>query len=37
MAPPNTETGLQLRSLVKKSGVLEVSLVSVPTPEPAAR
>jgi NADPH:quinone reductase-like Zn-dependent oxidoreductase len=32
----NTETGLQIRSLVKKSGVLEVSLVSVPTPEPAA-
>ena len=30
------ETGLQIRSLVKKSGVLEVSLVSVPTPEPAA-
>jgi NADPH:quinone reductase-like Zn-dependent oxidoreductase len=28
------ETGLQLRSLVKKSGVLEVSLASVPTPEP---
>ena len=32
----NTETGLQIRSLVKKSGVLEVSLVSVPTPESAA-
>ena len=32
----NSETGLQIRSLVKKSGVLEVSLVSVPTPEPAA-
>jgi NADPH:quinone reductase-like Zn-dependent oxidoreductase len=28
------ETGLQLRSLVKKPGVLEVSLASVPTPEP---
>ncbi len=28
--------GLQLRSLVKKSGELELSLVSVPTPEPAA-
>ena len=27
-------TGLQLRSLVKKSGELELSLVSVPTPEP---
>ena len=32
----NSETGLQIRSLVKKSGVLEVSLASVPTPEPAA-
>lgn len=32
----SSESGLQLRSLVKKSGVLEVSLVSVPTPEPAA-
>jgi NADPH:quinone reductase-like Zn-dependent oxidoreductase len=28
-------SGLQLRSLIKKSGVLELSLVSVPTPEPA--
>jgi NADPH:quinone reductase-like Zn-dependent oxidoreductase len=28
--------GLQLRSLVKKSGELELSLVSVPVPEPAA-
>ena len=28
-------SGLQLRSLLKKSGELEVSLVSVPTPEPA--
>ena len=28
-------TGLQLRSLIKKSGELELSLVSVPTPEPA--
>lgn len=34
MAPPSLETGLQLRSLVKKSGVLEVSLVPVATPEP---
>jgi NADPH:quinone reductase-like Zn-dependent oxidoreductase len=33
---PNVATGLQLRSLIKKSGVLELSLVSVPTPEPAA-
>ncbi|MGH8188922.1 MAG: zinc-binding dehydrogenase [Steroidobacteraceae bacterium] len=36
MTQPNIETGLQLRSLVKSSGVLEVSLVSAPTPEPAA-
>jgi NADPH:quinone reductase-like Zn-dependent oxidoreductase len=28
------KTGLQLRSLIKKSGELEVSLVSVPVPEP---
>lgn len=27
--------GLQLRSLIKKSGELELSLVNVPTPEPA--
>src|SRR5262245_57955782 len=27
-------TGLQLRSTVKKDGFLEISLVSVPTPEP---
>jgi len=30
----NTSTGLQLRSTVKKDGTLEISLVSVPTPEP---
>src|SRR5262244_1985376 len=30
----NTRTGLQLRSIVKKDGSLEISLVSVPTPEP---
>jgi len=30
------KTGLQLRSLLKKSGELEISLVSVPTPEPSA-
>jgi NADPH:quinone reductase-like Zn-dependent oxidoreductase len=30
------KTGLQLRSLIKKSGELEISLVSVPTPEPSA-
>src|SRR5580658_6834717 len=29
-------TGLQLRSLIRKSGELEKSLVSVPTPEPSA-
>ena len=29
------KTGLQLRSLIKKSGELELSLVNVPTPEPA--
>src|SRR5262249_41676664 len=28
------DTGLQLRSLVKKDGTLELSLVGVPTPEP---
>ena len=27
-------TGLQLRSIVKKSGELEISLASVPVPEP---
>ena len=27
---------MQLRSLIKKSGDLEISLMSVPTPEPAA-
>jgi NADPH:quinone reductase-like Zn-dependent oxidoreductase len=30
----DTSTGLQLRSLIKKSGELEISLASVPTPEP---
>ena len=30
------KTGLQLRSLIKKSGELELSLVKVPIPEPAA-
>ena len=29
-----TRESLQIRSLVKSSGVLELSLVSVPTPEP---
>ncbi|HEX9470522.1 MAG TPA: zinc-binding dehydrogenase [Bradyrhizobium sp.] len=30
----DTKTGLQLRSLIKKSGELELSLASVPVPEP---
>jgi NADPH:quinone reductase-like Zn-dependent oxidoreductase len=30
------KSGLQLRSLVKKTGELEISLVDVPTPEPGA-
>src|SRR3979409_2178753 len=30
----DSNTGLQLRSLLKKSGELEISLASVPTPEP---
>ncbi len=30
----NTKTGLQLRSLIKNSGELEISLASVPMPEP---
>jgi len=29
-------SGLQLRSLIKKSGELEISLVNVPTKEPSA-
>jgi len=34
MANSDMSTGLQLRSLVKKDGTLELSLVSIPTPEP---
>src|SRR5215470_3995352 len=30
----NASTGLQLRSTVKTGGTLELSVVSVPTPEP---
>src|SRR3982074_672839 len=30
----DTKSGLQLRSLIKKSGELEISLASVPVPEP---
>src|ERR1700733_23503 len=33
--PTMSTEGLQLRSLVKKSGELELSLVSVPVPDPA--
>jgi len=35
-AMSDEKTGLQLRSLLKKSGELELSLVSILTPEPAA-
>ena len=30
------KSGLQLRSLIKKSGELEISLLEIPTPEPSA-
>jgi NADPH:quinone reductase-like Zn-dependent oxidoreductase len=32
----DSKSGLQLRSLIKKSGELEISLLDVPTPEPSA-
>jgi NADPH:quinone reductase-like Zn-dependent oxidoreductase len=32
----DSKSGLQLRSLIKKNGELEISLLSVPTPEPSA-
>ncbi len=35
MAAENHTTGLQLRSLIKRSGELEISLANVSTPEPA--
>ena len=35
MSSENHKTGLQLRSLIKNSGELELSLVDVPTPVPA--
>jgi NADPH:quinone reductase len=35
MSTPTPRTALQLRSLVKQSGELELSLTSVPVPEPA--
>jgi NADPH:quinone reductase-like Zn-dependent oxidoreductase len=36
MAAENTDTGLELRSLIKNSGELELSLVPVAIPEPGA-
>jgi len=36
MTPDVPRTGLQLRSLVKADGTLELTLVRVPTPDPAA-
>ena len=30
------KSGLQLRSIIKKSGELEISLLEIPTPEPSA-
>jgi NADPH:quinone reductase len=36
MQPSSARTGLQLRSLVKRTGDLELSLTSVPIPTPAA-
>lgn len=34
MTDTSARTGLQLRSMVKEPGIVEISLVSVPTPEP---
>src|SRR5881397_4101155 len=34
MADASTRMGLQLRSTVKKEGIVEISLATVPTPEP---
>jgi NADPH2:quinone reductase len=34
MADASARTGLQLRSTVKKEGIVEISIVNVPTPEP---
>ncbi len=36
MADASTRMGLQLRSTVKKGGIVELSLAKVPTPEPKA-
>jgi NADPH:quinone reductase-like Zn-dependent oxidoreductase len=36
MSSDNGKTGLQLRSVIKKSGELEISLVEIPIPEPGA-
>src|ERR1700710_3141816 len=30
------KSGLQLRSIIKKTGELEISLLEIPTPEPSA-
>jgi hypothetical protein len=35
MNPPSARSGLQLRSTIKRSGELELSLVDTPVPEPA--
>src|SRR6059036_3839410 len=34
MAETGTRTGLQLHSMVRKEGIVEISLATVPTPEP---
>lgn len=36
MGSTDAQTGLQLRSLIKSAGELELSLVEIPTPEPGA-
>jgi NADPH:quinone reductase-like Zn-dependent oxidoreductase len=36
MMSADGKSGLQLRSLIKKSGELEISLLDIPTPEPSA-
>src|SRR5438270_9725246 len=34
MADTGARTGLQLRSMARKEGIVELSLVTIPTPEP---
>ena len=34
MTDASARTGLQIRSTVKKEGVVEIAIVNVPTPEP---